>query len=355
MRLTFTYEVVLCIEAYLLFLMCVCVCDLFLFSQAFESDVELSELASLPAARRVCAVALLALEARGGATARAEDIDGADASGWGGGAGCEDEEAGEEDGGEEEEAAAGEEGGDREDASSMVTAGATANTTVKNSRASRESGLLCSHSHGEYIGGDGVAESSAMEEEGAGAHSSMVAPTTQPQKLGTAPAAVQRAHAPDTLAQGGSRGAAKKATETAQGGTETAQGGTKTAQGCTETAQGCTETAQGGTETAQGATATAQGATGIVSQPAVAVAVARVAAEGAAETEAAARAAAKGAAAKAAAKGAAVRAASAAAPAALSSCGFDAERLRRHIHSLSPSLCMEGDVPAMMAAILEVS
>jgi len=40
---------------------------------------------------------------------------------------------------------------DREDASPMVTAGATANTTVKNSRASRESGLLCSHSHGESI------------------------------------------------------------------------------------------------------------------------------------------------------------------------------------------------------------
>jgi len=40
---------------------------------------------------------------------------------------------------------------DREDASSLVTAGATANTTVKNSRASRESGLLCSHSHGESI------------------------------------------------------------------------------------------------------------------------------------------------------------------------------------------------------------
>jgi len=40
---------------------------------------------------------------------------------------------------------------DREDASSMVTADATANTTVKNSRASRESGLLCSHSHGESI------------------------------------------------------------------------------------------------------------------------------------------------------------------------------------------------------------
>jgi len=32
------------------------------------------------------------------------------------------------------------------------TAGATANTTVKNSRASRESGLLCSHSHEESIG-----------------------------------------------------------------------------------------------------------------------------------------------------------------------------------------------------------
>ena len=41
----------------------------------------------------------------------------------------------------------------REDASSMVTAGATANITVKNSRASRESGLLCSHSHGESIEG----------------------------------------------------------------------------------------------------------------------------------------------------------------------------------------------------------
>jgi len=41
--------------------------------------------------------------------------------------------------------------GDREDASSMVTAGATAHTTEGNSRASRESGLLCSHSHGESI------------------------------------------------------------------------------------------------------------------------------------------------------------------------------------------------------------
>jgi len=40
---------------------------------------------------------------------------------------------------------------DREDASSMVTTGATANTTVKNSRASRESELLCSHSHRESI------------------------------------------------------------------------------------------------------------------------------------------------------------------------------------------------------------
>jgi len=40
---------------------------------------------------------------------------------------------------------------DREDASSMVTAGATANTTEGNSRASRESGLLCSHSHWESI------------------------------------------------------------------------------------------------------------------------------------------------------------------------------------------------------------
>jgi len=46
---------------------------------------------------------------------------------------------------------------DREDASSMVTAGATANTTMKNGCASRESGLLCSHSHGESIdtGGGG--------------------------------------------------------------------------------------------------------------------------------------------------------------------------------------------------------
>jgi len=33
----------------------------------------------------------------------------------------------------------------------VASAGATANTTVKNSRASRESGLLCSHSHGESI------------------------------------------------------------------------------------------------------------------------------------------------------------------------------------------------------------
>jgi len=40
---------------------------------------------------------------------------------------------------------------DREDASSMVTAGATANTIERNSRASRESGLVCSHSHGESI------------------------------------------------------------------------------------------------------------------------------------------------------------------------------------------------------------
>ena len=36
---------------------------------------------------------------------------------------------------------------DREAASSMVTAGATANTTEGNSCASRESGWLCSHSH----------------------------------------------------------------------------------------------------------------------------------------------------------------------------------------------------------------
>jgi len=43
--------------------------------------------------------------------------------------------------------------GNREDASSMVTAGGTANATEENSRASRESGLLCSHSHGESIVG----------------------------------------------------------------------------------------------------------------------------------------------------------------------------------------------------------
>jgi len=35
----------------------------------------------------------------------------------------------------------------------MVTAGATANTTKGNSRESRESGLLCAHSHGESIDG----------------------------------------------------------------------------------------------------------------------------------------------------------------------------------------------------------
>ena len=40
---------------------------------------------------------------------------------------------------------------DRGDASSMVTAGATASNTKGNSRASRESGLLCSYSHGESI------------------------------------------------------------------------------------------------------------------------------------------------------------------------------------------------------------
>jgi len=42
---------------------------------------------------------------------------------------------------------------DREDASSMVTAvaTATANTTEGNSRVSREVELLCSHSHGESI------------------------------------------------------------------------------------------------------------------------------------------------------------------------------------------------------------
>jgi len=40
---------------------------------------------------------------------------------------------------------------DREDASSMVTAGATADTTEGNSRASRESGLLCSHAYRQSI------------------------------------------------------------------------------------------------------------------------------------------------------------------------------------------------------------
>jgi len=40
---------------------------------------------------------------------------------------------------------------DRADASSTVTAGATANTTEGNSRASRKSGLVRSHSHGESI------------------------------------------------------------------------------------------------------------------------------------------------------------------------------------------------------------
>jgi len=43
----------------------------------------------------------------------------------------------------------------REEAASMVTAGATANTTEGNCRASRESGLLCSHSHGESMEGVG--------------------------------------------------------------------------------------------------------------------------------------------------------------------------------------------------------
>jgi len=37
---------------------------------------------------------------------------------------------------------------DKEDASSMATAGATPNTTERNGHASRESRLLCSHSHG---------------------------------------------------------------------------------------------------------------------------------------------------------------------------------------------------------------
>ena len=38
----------------------------------------------------------------------------------------------------------------REDASTMVAAGATANITEGNSRATRESGLLCSHSQTVY-------------------------------------------------------------------------------------------------------------------------------------------------------------------------------------------------------------
>jgi len=54
-----------------------------------------------------------------------------------------------------ESVGAGEKGGNREKASSIVTAGATANTTEGNSRASRESGLLCSYSHGGSIRGCG--------------------------------------------------------------------------------------------------------------------------------------------------------------------------------------------------------
>jgi len=37
------------------------------------------------------------------------------------------------------------------DALSVVKTGATANTTEGNTRASRESGVLCSHSHGESV------------------------------------------------------------------------------------------------------------------------------------------------------------------------------------------------------------
>jgi len=43
----------------------------------------------------------------------------------------------------------------REVASSMVTAGAAANTTNKNSRASRESACLGSHSNGKDARGEG--------------------------------------------------------------------------------------------------------------------------------------------------------------------------------------------------------
>jgi len=86
-------------------------------------------------------------------------------------------------------------GGDIEDASTMVTAGVTANTTElwrgaaglrarvracagaaeslhtyidtteKNSRASRESGLLCSHSQGESIGGEGGVKTFATSDD----------------------------------------------------------------------------------------------------------------------------------------------------------------------------------------------
>ena len=52
----------------------------------------------------------------------------------------------------------------REVASSIYTAGATANTTERNSRrASRESGLLCSHSHKESIGVAGSADATKTE------------------------------------------------------------------------------------------------------------------------------------------------------------------------------------------------
>jgi len=55
---------------------------------------------------------------------------------------------------------------DREDAASKVTAGGTANTTEGNSRASRESGSLYVHSHGESIGGSPAGRSGEVVEGG---------------------------------------------------------------------------------------------------------------------------------------------------------------------------------------------
>jgi len=44
----------------------------------------------------------------------------------------------------------------------MVTAGATANISEGTSRAAKESGLLCSHSHGESIGNRRIAQGMAL-------------------------------------------------------------------------------------------------------------------------------------------------------------------------------------------------